>query len=128
MTAADPLLTAETPERFNIAEHFLEAPAARWPERVAISGEPAKVTYGELASLTNRVGNALLKQGVSPGERVLIALLDSAEFVASFFGTAKIGAIAVPVNPHARSADFIHYLENSEPRAAIVHAEALEAF
>src|SRR5207245_5050209 len=72
--------------------------------------------------------NALWELGVSRGDRVLIVLPDSAEFVASFFGSAKIGAVAVPVNPYARSTDFIHYIENSEPRAAIVHAEALEAF
>jgi benzoate-CoA ligase family protein len=34
----------------------------------------------------------------------------------------------VPVNPFARSADYIHYIQDSEPRAAIVHSEALEAF
>jgi benzoate-CoA ligase family protein len=32
------------------------------------------------------------------------------------------------VNPFARSADYIHYLENSEPGAAIVHSEALAEF
>jgi benzoate-CoA ligase len=58
----------------------------------------------------------------------LIVLPDSAEFMAAFFGSAKIGAVAVPVNPYARSADYIHYIENSEPRAAIIHSDALEAF
>src|SRR4029077_8415508 len=46
----------------------------------------------------------------------------------AFFGAAKIGAVAVPVNPFARAADYIHYIENSEPRAAIVHSEALLEF
>jgi benzoate-CoA ligase len=48
--------------------------------------------------------------------------------VAAFFGAAKIGAVAVPVNPFARSSDYIHYLENCEPRAAIVHSQALAEF
>jgi benzoate-CoA ligase family protein len=116
------------PEHFNVAVHFLDALAASHPERLAIVGEPHEVTYSELAALTNRAGNALLEQGVSRGDRVLIVLPDSAEFVASFFGSAKIGAVAVPVNPFARSSDYIHYIENSEPRAAIVHSDALEEF
>ncbi|HEY6946957.1 MAG TPA: benzoate-CoA ligase family protein [Candidatus Acidoferrum sp.] len=124
----EPFLPANIPKQLNIAEYFLDAPAARHPHKVAITGEPRRLTYAELASLASRVGNALLEQGVSPGERVLIALPDSPEFVASFFGAAKIGAVAVPVNPFARSADYIHYIENSEPRAAIVHSESLEAF
>jgi benzoate-CoA ligase len=118
----------ELPEHFNVAAHFLEAPAALHPERLAIVGEPREVTYGELAALANRAGNALRSNGVSRGDRVLIVLPDSAEFVAAFFGAAKIGAVAVPVNPFARSSDYIHYLENSEPRAAIIHSNALAEF
>jgi len=130
MTAisSDAFLPADIPEQFNIAAHFVDAPAARHPRKTAIVGEPWGVTYAELLALTNRAGNALLELGVSRGDRVLIVLPDSAEFIASFFGAAKIGAVAVPVNPFARSADYIHYLEDSEPRAAIVHSEALEAF
>jgi len=115
-------------EKLNIAEHFVDAPAAVHPEFVAIVGEPRKVSYGELAALANRAGNALRAQGVSRGDRVLIVLPDSAEFLAAFFGAAKIGAVAVPVNPFARSSDYIHYLENSEPHSAIVHSEALAEF
>jgi benzoate-CoA ligase family protein len=112
----------------NVAEHFLDAPAARHPERVMIAGEPREVTYRDLAGLSNRVGNALLAQGVTRGDRVLILLPDSPEFIAVFFGTAKIGAIAVPVNPFAHASDYHHYIENSEPRTAIVHSEALSEF
>jgi benzoate-CoA ligase family protein len=118
----------ENSEKLNIAEHFVDAPAALHPERTAIVGEPREVSYGELAALVNRAGNALRAQGVSRGDRVLIVLPDSAEFVAAFFGAAKIGAVTVPVNPYARSSDYIHYLENSEPRAAIIHSESLAEF
>src|SRR6266446_6809449 len=127
-TSGPEFLHGEIPEPFNIAEYFLDARAAQHPQRLAIAGEPREVTYGELAALANRAGNALLEQGVSRGDRVLIVLPDSAEFVAAFFGAAKIGAVAVPVNPFARSTDYIHYLENSEPRAAIIHSNALAEF
>ncbi|HEV1996233.1 MAG TPA: benzoate-CoA ligase family protein, partial [Candidatus Acidoferrum sp.] len=126
--STDEFPQGKNPEKFNIAEHFLDAPAALHPERIAIAGEPREVSYGELAALVNRAGNALRAQGVSRGDRVLIVLPDLAEFVAVFFGAAKIGAVAVPVNPFARSSDYIHYLENSEPRAAIIHSEALAEF
>src|SRR6202521_2205679 len=118
----------ENPEKFNIAEHFVDAPTALHPERPAIVGEPCEVSYGELAALANRAGNALRAQGVSRGDRVLLVLPDSAEFMAAFFGAAKIGAVAVPVNPFARSSDYIHYIENCEPHAAIIHAESLAEF
>jgi benzoate-CoA ligase family protein len=122
------LFQTAIPKNLNIAAHFVDAPAARHPARTAIVAELHSLTYGELAALTDRVGNALRAQGVSRGDRVLIVLPDSAEFVAAFFGAAKIGAVAVPVNPFARTSDYIHYLENCEPRAAIVHADALAEF
>ena len=128
MVPSEKFMYEELPEYFNVAAHFLEAPAASHPERPAIVGEPGEVTCGELAALANRTGNALRAQGICRGERVLIVLPDSAEFVAAFFGAAKIGAVAVPVNPFARSSDYIHYLENSQPGAAIVHSEALTEF
>jgi benzoate-CoA ligase family protein len=128
MRSGEELTRAGLPEHFNVAEHFLDEPAQRHSNRVAIAGEPREVTYSELAELSNRVGNALLAQGVARGDRVLILLPDSAEFIAAFFGAAKIGAVAVPVNPFARTADYIHYIENSEPSAAIVHSEVLAEF
>ena len=126
--STDKFPQSENSATLNIAEHFVDTPAAAHPDRIAITGDPREVTYGELAALANRVGNALRSQGVSRGHRVLIVLPDSAEFMAAFFGAVKIGAVAVPVNPFARTADYIHYIENSEPRAAIVHSEALQEF
>jgi benzoate-CoA ligase family protein len=128
MTSSEKFRPVELPKHFNVAKHFLDEPARRHAERVAIAGEPREGTYGELATLANRVGNALLTQGVMRGNRVLILLPDSAEFIAAFFGAAKIGAVAVPVNPFAHAADYLHYIENSEPSAAIVHSEALAEF
>jgi len=128
VTPSKTSMHGELPEHFNLASHFLDASAALHPERIAIVGEPREVTYGELAALANRVGNALRAQGVSRGDRVLIVLPDSAEFIAAFFGVAKIGAVSVPANPFARSSDYIHCFENSDPSAAIVYSESLAEF
>ncbi len=116
------------PSQFNIADYFLDRPARAHPERAAILGDPAAVSYGDLARLANRTGNALRAAGCRPGDRVLIVLPDSPEFVATFFGAAKIGAVAVPVNPFTRAADYAYYLGDCTPRVAVVHAAALPEF
>jgi benzoate-CoA ligase family protein len=118
----------EIPAQFNIAFWFLDRPAAAHPDRVAILGEPREVRYGELRDLANHCGNALRSMGCAAGDRVLIILPDSAEFIAAFFGAAKTGAIAVPVNSFARASDYAHYLSNSGARIAIVHADVLPEF
>ncbi|HET9401443.1 MAG TPA: benzoate-CoA ligase family protein [Candidatus Acidoferrales bacterium] len=128
MAAMERPPSIDIPGSLNICAHFLEQPAGAHPDRVAILGEPREMTYGALAELALRVAASITRDGVRAGDRVLIALPDSAEFIAAFFGVARTGAIAVPVNPVSREADFAHYLGNSGAHAAIVHAGALEAF
>ena len=121
--------TSRAPQAFyNIADEFVSRLAREYPEKLAILGTGRAQTYVELEALVERVAAALRSANCQPGERVLIALPDSAELIAAFFGAAKIGAIAVPVNPMARAADYRHWLENCGARIAIVHAPILGEF
>src|ERR1700693_463447 len=113
---------------FNIADEFVTRPAREHPQRAAILGVERQASYAELEFEVNRVAQALLDSGCKPGDRVLIALPDSIEFIACFFGAAKIGAIAVPVNSMARAADYRHYVSNSGARFAVVQDVILDEF
>jgi acyl-CoA synthetase (AMP-forming)/AMP-acid ligase II len=55
-------------------------------------------SYAELNSHTNLVANGLRALGVRKGDRVGILAMNGAEFVEAFYGAAKIGAVAVPLN------------------------------
>ena len=123
-----PVSPAASPQAFNVAVHFLDRPAQQHPERVAILGEPEAVSYRDVSQLANRAGNALRRAGCRPGDRVLIVLPDSLEFIAAFFGATMIGAVAVPVNSMTRAGDYAYYLVDSGARVAIVHASALAEF
>jgi benzoate-CoA ligase family protein len=119
---------ATSPQRYNIADEFVSKRAAKHPGKIAILGVGRKYTYTQLDEYVSRMAHALRCAGCQPGDRVLIVLPDSPEFVAAFFGAAKIGAIAVPVNPHARAGDYRHYLSNCGARVAIVHASTVGEF
>src|ERR1700683_2196313 len=123
-----PEFPLKLPSQFNIADEFVFRPAREHPHRLAILGEPRAVSYGELAEEVNHVASALKHSGIAPADRVLIALPDSAEFIAAFFAAARIGAIAVPVNPLSRARGFGHCVENSGAKIAIVHAASLPEF
>jgi len=111
-----------TPDLLNIADEFIGKPAREHPRKLAILGDTRQATYADLARDVNRVAQALRDSGCRPGDRVLIALPDSIEFVAAFFGAAKIGALPVPVNSMARASDYRHYLTNSGARFVLVHS------
>jgi len=112
---------------FNLADDLVDRHVREGRgDRLAVVCEDRRVTYRELSDSVNRVGNALKAIGVSPGERVLLVLLDSPEFVAAFLGVTKIGAIAVPTNTALRSTDYAYFLEESGASAVVAHSALLE--
>jgi benzoate-CoA ligase family protein len=117
-----------TPELLNIVDEFITRPAREHPKKLAIVGIEGHATYAELESEVNRVAQALRDYGCRPGDRILLVLPDAIEFIASFFGAAKIGALPVPVNSAARSKDYQHYLVDSGARFAIVDARLFDEF
>src|SRR5437868_4833364 len=118
MTAAESILL---PDEFNAATYFIDRHLQEGrSEKVAFECESNTVTYQQLGKCVNRAGNALRQLGVRVEERVLLLLLDTPEFAASFFGAIKIGAVPVPVNTLLRPPDYQYMLNNSRARVAIV--------
>jgi benzoate-CoA ligase len=117
----------DLPERFNAATFFVDRHIAEGRgDKVAFFCEDRALTYRQLQDLTNRTGNALLSLGVEMEQRVLLLLLDTPEFVASFFGAIKIGALPIPVNTLMKAQDYLYFLNDSRARVLIV-SEALLA-
>ena len=83
----------DIPRSFNVTSWFLDRNLEEGRgDRVALYCGEETVTYGELARLTNRVGHVLLELGVRMEDRVLLALSDGTEFVATWYAALKIGA------------------------------------
>ena len=117
-----PIITI--PDTFNAAAEFVDRHVAEGRgERIALRCRERAVTYQQVAEMVNRTGNALGSLGVEMENRVLLLLYDSPEFVASFFGAIKIGAVPVPVNTMMRPADYEYLLNDSRAKALIVQRE-----
>jgi benzoate-CoA ligase family protein len=114
------------PEHFNMADYFLYHNLEEGREnKVCLYFEDQTYTYGETARMSNRVGNALRELGAEMEDRVLIVLPDCPEFVCTWFGSARIGAIISMVNPLLPAADYKYYLDYTRARVAIVHESLL---
>jgi benzoate-CoA ligase family protein len=122
-------MSFQPPDRFNIADYFL---GQRVEEgrggRVALRLDDRQITYDEVLGLANRFGRALLRNGVRPQGRVLIALPDGPDFVGSLFGVLKIGAVVVMVNPHLEPEGLADLFDYSRAGTAIVGADVLSRF
>src|ERR1700704_6864894 len=78
--------------------------------------------------MSNRVGNALRELGLEQEDRVLIVLPDSPEFVWTWFGAARIGAVITMVNPLLPAEDYKYYLNYTRARVAVIHESLLKTF
>lgn len=113
-------------ERFNLTSWFLDRHVQESRgERVALLCGERRVTYAELAGLASRAGHALRGVGVRQEERVLLALGDSVEFVAAWYGAQKIGAVTAEAYTFLQAKDFAWYLDYTRAAAVIVDATTL---
>lgn len=114
------------PPIFNAARYFVDRNVLEGRgQKIAIECGDEQVSYRELFERTNQVGNVLRRLGVRPEERVQLVLVDGPEFLYCFFGAIKIGAVAVPTNPHLKSRDYEYVLNQTRARVAFVSETAL---
>ncbi|MEU2426259.1 AMP-binding protein [Streptomyces sp. NPDC007851] len=89
-------------------------------ERYGWGGRPAfhqghrVFTHDEVHDLEARTATVLAGHGVGPGDRVVLALPDSIAWVVAFLALARLGAVAVPVNPELPAADHAFMAADTE--------------
>ena len=114
------------PETFSMVSLLLERHVEEGRgDRVAIYCDDERVTYRQLWELTNRTGNALQGLGLEPEQRVMLLLSDGPEFIATFLGAMKMGAVPLPINTLATPADLTYFLNDSRARIVVVNEENL---
>ncbi len=91
-------------------------------DAVALRTDRGDLTYREVDALANRWAGALHAAGVRPEQRVMIALPDGPDFVAALFGTLRLGAVVVMVNPEIPGDDLEYLLAETRAVAVVAHA------
>lgn len=79
-------------------DQLLPGTAARLPDKPALIFADRTLTFRELERLTNKTANGFKALGVGKGDRVTLFAQNSPEWVISYAGIAKAGAVINPVN------------------------------
>ncbi len=108
------------PEQYNASEVLFHNLESGRGEKVAIYCENRQLTYNQLADLAGRVGNGLADLNIESGSRIMMLLLDTPEFPATFFGAIRAGFIPIPTNTVLPAEDYQYFLQDSGARAAVV--------
>jgi benzoate-CoA ligase family protein len=107
----------------NLAASLLDAHLeAGLGDRSAIRYRGATLSYADAAQQTGRVANGLRALGIDIEQRVAIVLPDSPEFVATFLGAMRIGAVPVTLSTQLPSEDYAYLLRDSRARAVVTTA------
>lgn len=81
-----------------------------------------KYSYRKVKDLSERFSSALTAIGVRPGEKIIIYLPNTVQWVVSWFGIQKAGAVAVPISPIYTPSD-LRYIANDSGAESIVCAD-----
>ncbi|HEX9819348.1 MAG TPA: benzoate-CoA ligase family protein [Methylomirabilota bacterium] len=115
------------PEPFNAAAFFVDRHVAEGRAgRTAFRFTGRSITYGEVADRVAHGAGALAEAGLEIEQRVLLALNDTPAFAAAFWGAARLGAVAVPVNTLMAAEEFAFLLNDSRARVAVVEAQVAD--
>jgi benzoate-CoA ligase family protein len=113
-------VTLNIPEWINLADYCLDARIREGlGGKTALITDDGSFTYADVQRRANRFATALRAAGVEPEQRVLIALDDGLDWVATFFGALKLGAAVVMANPGLKADEIEYFLEYTRAKVVV---------
>jgi len=102
----------------------LKVSAARYPDQSAIYYYGHTISYKELDEEVNALAGFLQqKLGVAKGERVLLFMQNSPQFVIGFYAISRADAVVVPINPMLTAEELSFYIKDCGINSALVGQE-----
>jgi len=104
----------------------LEISALRYPDQTAIIFYDAFITYRRLLAEVEAMAGYLQAQGVKKGDRVLLYMQNSPQYVISYYAILRADAVVVPINPMNRAAELEHYIADTGAEVCLAGQELTE--
>ncbi|KIF83121.1 long-chain fatty acid--CoA ligase [Noviherbaspirillum autotrophicum] len=102
----------------------LDISARRYPHRPAIIFYDTVLSYAQAhADVLALAGYLQNVCGVRRGDRVLLNMQNSPQFIIAYYAILRADAMVVPVNPMLMTDELRHYLDDSGAKVAIVSQE-----
>jgi long-chain acyl-CoA synthetase len=106
--------------------HILPVAAESFGDKIALVTEDAQLSFADLESRSNQLANALVDMGVQSGDRVSLYSPNCWEWVVSYHGVLKTGAVVNPVNVMLTPEEVEFVANDCEAKLIIGSREKLE--
>jgi fatty-acyl-CoA synthase len=101
----------------------LEISARRYPDRNAIVFYDAPMTYSQLFREVETMAGYLQARGVAKGDRVLLYMQNSPQYVIAYYAILRADAVVIPVNPMNRAAELEHFVADTGANVCLAGQE-----
>lgn len=102
----------------------LEMTAKKYPNKEAIYFYGASKSYKQLLEEVNAVAGYLEQElGVQPGDKVLLYMQNSPQYVISYYAILRVRGIVVPVNPMCTTEELSFYVQDCHIKNALIGQE-----
>ena len=98
---------------------LLDESAARYPERPCTNFLGKPFSYRQIKELSDRFAAGIRNLGVRKGDRVVLLLPNSPQFLIAYYGLLKAGAVVVPLNPLCAERELTFHFSDSGAETAI---------
>lgn len=102
--------------------------ASRFPVKIAAIDRFRRITYGELNARVNQLAHGLLSLGVKPGDSVALMIGNRIDHLEVIFATAKIGALAIPLDIKWKALELSAVLSFFKPCLLMMQSECVLEF
>jgi long-chain acyl-CoA synthetase len=89
---------------------FVRQAAVRFPDKTAIIFKGNKISYRELDEISDAIAAGLVANGFQKGDRAVIYMANTPQFIMSFYGILKAGGIVIATNPLYTERELTHQL------------------
>ncbi|GHH94977.1 non-ribosomal peptide synthetase [Streptomyces capillispiralis] len=112
------------PEPADTVPGLFAARAALTPDRPAVVGEDAELTYAALDECSGRLAALLAARGVRRGDVVAVAVPRSAALTVAHLAVLRAGAVCLPVRPDDPAGRIARLLDETAPAAVLTTRDA----
>ena len=99
---------------------LLRDSAKKHPKISAITNFEREITYSELDLLSDQFASGLAALGVRKGSRVAVFLPNIPQFIITYFGILKAGAVITAISPMHKERELTYQLNNSTAEIIVV--------